>query len=233
MAILIFDYFETLLTSRRLDFNQGLKLYWEKYYKDRCSLEEMTEYGKELLQLLLERHAEGKEFSFACEELPMYAEKFGVEYSPISPDEEADFLMACNDFELSPGIDRFLIQCKQKNTPMYVVSNSGFSASALKIVLDRFGIGSYFKEVWSSAEFGRIKPCKEFFELAIQTALSDNPPEKKDDIIYIGDLYETDVAGANRAGIKSCWINRKGEEDPQGIATYVVGSTEDLLHFEF
>ena len=39
--ILIFDYFETLLNSRSMDFNRGLKVFWETYYRDRCSFEEM------------------------------------------------------------------------------------------------------------------------------------------------------------------------------------------------
>ena len=42
-------------------------------------------------------------------------------------------------------------------------------------------IGKYFRKVWSSADFGRIKPCKDFFELAIQTALKDNPNEEDND----------------------------------------------------
>ena len=59
--------------------------------------------------------------------------------------------------------------------------------------------------------------------------MKDNPSFGKDDIIYIGDLYETDVIGAQRAGIKSCWINKKGEEKADCLAAYVVNSTEDLL----
>ena len=39
--ILIFDYFETLLAGKSMDFNRGLKVFWEKYYKDRCNFENM------------------------------------------------------------------------------------------------------------------------------------------------------------------------------------------------
>ena len=31
--ILIFDYFETIIHNKSMDFNRGLKTMWEKYYK--------------------------------------------------------------------------------------------------------------------------------------------------------------------------------------------------------
>ena len=218
--ILIFDYFETLLNSKSMDFNRGLKTFWDKYYKDKCKFEDIKTYGEELFQVLMSRHAEWKEFPFVEEELPLYAVKFGGEVVSMDAEEEADFLMACNEFEINPGIEDLLKESEQRNIPMYVLSNSGFRAEALLIILNRKGLGKYFKGIWSSADFGRIKPCKEFFELAIQSALADNPSEKRENIVYIGDLYETDVIGAYNAGIKVAWLNKKGEEDTKKLATY-------------
>ena len=96
-------------------------------------------------------------------------------------------------------------------------------------ILNRFGIGKYFITLWSSADFGKIKPCKEFFDLAVQTALSDNPSSMKDDIVFVGDMYETDVIGAHNAGIKSAWLNKNGVPDLNGLATYNCGSVEQLF----
>ena len=161
--ILIFDYFETLLNSRSMDFNRGLKVFWETYYRDKCTFEEMKAYGEGLFEVLLSRHKDGYEYPFVREELPLYAEKFGGDVVPLSVEEEADFLMRCNDFELEKGTEEFLAECSKKRIPMYVLSNSGFRGDALMLILDRFGIGKYFNKLWSSAEFGRIKPCREFF----------------------------------------------------------------------
>ena len=231
--IFIFDYFETLLNSKSMDFNRGLKVFWEKYYKDRCLFEEIKEYGEELFEVLLQKHKEGIEYPFVEEELPLYAQKFGGDTISMSAREEADFLMTCNEFEINPGMDVFLENCYKRNIPMYVLSNSGFRAEALKEVLERFGIGKYFKAVYSSADFGKIKPCREFFELSIDRALADNPDEKRDNIVYIGDLYETDVIGAVNAGIKVAWLNKKDAKEDE-IATYMVTSAEMLsgLFFE-
>lgn len=228
--IILFDYFETLLNSKSIDFNLGLKVFWEKYYKEKCTFEDIKEYGEELFEHLLKLHDEGIEFSFVKEELPLYAKRYGGEPVCMSAEEEADFLMTCNEFEINPGMEEFLADCERKNIPMYVVSNSGFSAEALMIILQRFGLGKYFKKLWSSADFGRIKPCKDFFELSINTALSDNPSEKREDIIYVGDLYETDVIGAYEAGIKSAWLNKKGAVETDNKATFTVSSANELFN---
>ena len=42
-------------------------------------------------------------------------------------------------------------------------------------------------------------------------------------------MYETDVIGADNAGIKSAWFNKKGECDSKGLATYNYTSVEQLL----
>ena len=57
--ILIFDYFETLLSSKSIDFNRGLKVFWEKNYKDKCQFEDIKTYGEELFNYLLSMHGEG------------------------------------------------------------------------------------------------------------------------------------------------------------------------------
>ena len=231
--ILIFDYFETLLNSKSIDFNRGLKLFWENYYKDKCEFDAMKAYGEELFKVLLAKHEAGEEYPFVKEELPGFAQRFGGNKLTMDALEEADFLMLCNDFEMDPGIERLLTECDKKNIPMYVLSNSGFRAEALTEILNRFGIGKYFKGLWSSADYGRIKPCKEFFEIAIQTALNDNPSEDRADILFIGDLYETDVIGANNAGIKSAWFNKKGKSDSEGLALYNFSSADQLSEILF
>ena len=227
--ILIFDYFETLLNTKSMDFNRGLYVFWKNHYQDKCPFEDMKKYGEDLFQVLLEKHRSGEEYPFVKVELPLFAKKFGGEKVDMSAEEEADFLMRCNEFELDPEIERFLQTCSRKNIPMYVLSNSGFRAEALMEVLNRFGIGNYFHHLWSSADFGKIKPSREFFELAIETALQENPNEVRENIVFVGDIYETDVVGAYNAGIKSAWLNKKNERDESGRATYNVVSTDRLF----
>ena len=226
--ILIFDFFETLLNNKSIDFNRGLKPMWEKYYQDKCSFDDIKAYGEELFQHLLSLHAEGKEFAFVREELPLYAKKYGGNVVPMTVEEEADFLMLCNDMELVPGIVSLLEYCKEKQIPMYVLSNSGFSGATLTEVLERFGIGKYFWGLWSSADYGRIKPCKELFDMVIDAVLLQNPDKTKKDLLFVGDVYETDVKGASGAGIDVAWLNRKNELDEIQLATYSISGMKEL-----
>jgi putative hydrolase of the HAD superfamily len=227
--ILIFDFFETLLNIKKIDFNCGLKPLWEKHYKDKCSFEDICKFGEELFVLFQNMHKEGKEFPFVKDELPLYAEKYGGEVVSMTTEEEADFLMLCNDMEHIPGVKDMLDEFEKERIPMYVLSNSGFTAKSLWVVLDRFGIGQYFSNVWSSADYGKIKPCREFFDMAINAVLLEHPEERKEEILFIGDTYSTDIIGAYDAGIKAVWINRKKEEDTLRYATYQIAETSGLF----
>ena len=68
--ILIFDYYDTLIHNKSMDFNRGLIGLWEKYYKDKCSFEEIKAFGEEMYLHILELHKQGKEWAFVKDELP-------------------------------------------------------------------------------------------------------------------------------------------------------------------
>lgn len=227
--ILIFDYFETIMHNKSMDFNRGLKALWEKYYKDKCSFEEITVYGEELFQHMLEVHNQGLEYAFVKEELPKYAEKYGGDTIMMTVEEEADFLMKCNEMENMSCIPEALTEFDKMGIPMYVLSNSGFTAEALSIALEKLGIRKYFKKIWSSADYGKIKPNREFFEMAIDYVLLDNPAEKRENIVFVGDTYNTDVKGANDAGIDVIWINHKGERNIDNLSVHSISDASELV----
>lgn len=160
--ILIFDYFETIIHNRSMDFNRGLEALWKKYYKDKCSFEEISAYGDELFQNMMEVHKQGDEYAFVKDELPEYAKKYGGDTIKMTVEEEAEFLMQCNVMENMPNIPEALEEFDKMGIPMYVLSNSGFTAEALSIVLEKLGIKKYFKWIWASADYGKIKPCRDF-----------------------------------------------------------------------
>lgn len=227
--ILIFDYFETIVHNKSIDFNRGLKDLWKEYYKDKCSFEEISKVGEELFEHILKMHEQGLEYRFVKDELPEYAARYGGDIITMTPEEEANFLMKCNEMEVLPSILEALTTFEQMGIPMYILSNSGFTADALSATLERLGIRKYFKKVWSSADFGKIKPNREFFEIAIASALSDNPAATKKDIVFVGDMYETDVRGANAAGIDVIWLNYKNESNRDNLSLHSINSTDKLL----
>lgn len=227
--VLIFDLFETIVHNKSMDFNRGLKVLWEKYYKNKCSFEEISIYGEELFQHMIKVHQQGMEYAFVKDELPQYADKYGGDIIKMAPEEEADFLMRCNEMENIPNIPESLLEFDKRGIPMYVLSNSGFTAEALSIALERLGIRKYFNKIWSSADYGRIKPCKDFFEMAIENVLLDNPNERREDIVFIGDTYITDVVGANCVGLDVIWINHKEESNSDNLSVHCICNTSELI----
>ncbi len=226
--ILIFDFFETIVHNKSMDFNRGLKVMWEKYYKDKCSFEEIATYGEELFGHMLSLHKEGKEYAFVKEELPQYAAKFGGEVVQMEPCEEAEFLMRCNEMETMPDIPEALHEFSKLDIPMYVLSNSGVTAEALSIVLERLGIRQYFRQIWSSADYGRLKPDRGFFEMAIATILAETPDANRKDIVFIGDSYDTDVVGAVQTGLNVIWLNHKRDENTNNLPVHCIYGTSEL-----
>ncbi|PLR98461.1 HAD family hydrolase [Bacillus sp. T33-2] len=82
----------------------------------------------------------------------------------------------------------------------------------------------YFDQIVISGDFGRGKPDPSIFEHALTVMAMD-----KDEVIMVGDNLMTDILGANRAGIKSVWINRHNKEKNEVVPTYEIKHLEELL----
>ncbi len=199
------------------------------YELKNCSFEEISIYGEELFQHMIKVHKEGNEYAFVKDELPQYADKYGGDIIQMTSEEEADFLMKCNEMENMPNIPKALLEFDKIGIPMYVLSNSGFTAEALSIALERLGIRKYFNKIWSSADYGQIKPGRDFFKMAIENVLLDNPNERREDIVFIGDTYSTDVVGANGAGLNVIWINHKAESNTDNLPVHCICNTSELV----
>ena len=55
-----------------------------------------------------------------------------------------------------------------------------------------------------------------------------HPNGNKDDMLFIGDTYETDIVGAHNVGLKTVWINRNNASNVNGISTYQIKDITEL-----
>lgn len=78
--------------------------------------------------------------------------------------------------------------------------------------LARIGIDAHFKVFVSAREEGHAKPETPIF-LATCERLGVAPGQ----VLHVGDDPLLDVMGARRAGLRSCWLNRKKESWPAGL----------------
>ena len=82
----------------------------------------------------------------------------------------------------------------------------------------------YFDHILISGNLGQGKPAPLIFERAL--ALADIEPEEA---VMIGDKLTTDVKGAAGVGIKTVWVNRKGNERSGNIIPdYEIGNLREL-----
>ena len=112
--ILLFDCFGTIMDFKSVDFDKGLRFLHEKYFKDKCSFEELQAYNLELFHQVEDLHTKEIETSFVKEELPLYAKKFGTEPIYMSPSEEADFMLLTTDLDNFEGLPEQLEELFRK-----------------------------------------------------------------------------------------------------------------------
>lgn len=91
--------------------------------------------------------------------------------------------------------------------------------------LARIGLDHLFTAQISACGFGRAKPDPAIF-LAACERLGLPPGE----VLHVGDHPEADVAGAARAGLRSCWINRPGDDGRRARWTHPEVGPD--LHFD-
>ena len=76
--------------------------------------------------------------------------------------------------------------------------------------LQRIGIADHFDHFVAARNEGHAKPNAPIFHATVQR-LGVNAHE----VLHIGDDPLLDVVGAQRAGLRSCWINRRNESWPE------------------
>ena len=64
--------------------------------------------------------------------------------------------------------------------------------------------------------------------MAIKDVLLESSDEKRENIIYIGDTYDTDIVGANAVGIDVIWLNHKGESNRDNLSVYQISDMSEL-----
>ena len=91
--------------------------------------------------------------------------------------------------------------------------------------LELSGLSPFFEGVFTSQDIGIQKPEKAFFE----HVMSHIEGFERREALMIGDSLTTDIAGGNRVGVDTCWVNLKGKKGAGIGCTYTVTSLEELI----
>src|SRR5262249_38682343 len=107
-----------------------------------------------------------------------------------------------------------------------VVSNCAFGQDVLRYELGKHGLADRLEFIVVSAEYSVRKPNPLLFETA--AARLGVAPE---DIWFVGDRLDTEVAGAQAAGMQAVWFQPgKNSESLSDASVLRVESWNDLLH---
>ena len=151
-----------------------------------------------------------------------------LEVAALAEQLSEDFLnLTTAHFSLLEGAED-LVRYLAKKYPLTVVTNGFVEVQYEKF--DKSGLKDCFAHIVLSEEVGCQKPNPRIFEEALRmNGIS------AEDVVMIGDSWNSDIQGAINAGIDRIWVKwnqevgAKSQDDIEQTATYVVGSLEEVM----
>ncbi|MBI3260090.1 MAG: HAD family hydrolase [Ignavibacteriae bacterium] len=176
----------------------NLKL-WQKLAKKEVTVEEVR--ARRFLDILQEFSGRDN-LTFEDE-----AHKMGIRYMKIYE----------KFWELFDGASQ-AIEKASKIAPLGLLSN-GFRKQVLGKI-KQFDWENTFHHVVISEDVGVMKPHREIFDHTLTITGYTKPEE----MLYIGDHYDTDIIGASEAGWQTVWVNVHNEIKIDSVADDEVSS---------
>jgi 2-haloalkanoic acid dehalogenase type II len=123
---------------------------------------------------------------------------------------------------LYPGIKELLEELSAKNYKLALITNS-FEGNA-EIITKKLGIYSYFTAILDGAQYHGYKPMPEVFNYALSRL-----EELAENTLFVGDEYYADISGAAQVGMKTVWVDVRGQSLEYAMEHYGKSVTPDLI----
>jgi len=124
------------------------------------------------------------------------------------------------------GAEESLKVLCQKFTCIIATSAGQSGTPEMIAALKRVGADQYFHHFVSSKDLGYDKPDPRFF-----LAVAEKFGKKPGDCIMIGNLYEKDIVGAKKAGMRTIFFNEKMLEGSFPDADFIIFEMNELLNY--
>lgn len=215
----IFDLYGTLVDIRTDETSDEL---WSKlalfygYYDAHYTPEELKKrYGElvsgkeEVLRKEMERAADKQDDAHEAHPEIQIEQVFGALYTEkgVKADETLAVhtgqffrVLSTEYLRLYDGVVHMLETLKNAGKKVYLLSNA--QRIFTEYEMHTLGIASYFDDIFISSECGVKKPDRRFFEMLLQKHGIDVSRA-----IMIGNDARSDIAGAKRVGLNTCYIH--------------------------
>lgn len=223
---IVFDMDDTMYDLMEPFRKAHEKIFAQKVTAD---INELFKRSRIYSDIILEQEKAGeirKEDAF-YERLRMTYQDAGLNLKREEGDRfEAEYRRGQADIKLFDFMEELLDYCKEENIPMAILTNGdgrGQRRKASALRLER-----WFQEdhIFPTGEIGWHKPDPRAFK-AVESHMNFKPGQTW----YIGDTYESDIAGASAAGWHTIWLNHRARPCPEAIgrADMEAGSGKELL----
>lgn len=110
-----------------------------------------------------------------------------------------------------------------KKYPLGIASNAYMKQQSDRLTLLDFK--KYFTYLFTSMDVGAEKPHREFYEHCLKEMGNPDP----ESVLMIGDSPTADVEGSKNAGLRACFLNKRGLDPNDVDADYIINDLKELL----
>lgn len=184
------ELFQTKKTSQEI-FTKRMELEQSLFQKNEIQYQDGEFQYQEFLELIypfLEIEIPYKEFSKKCVELVTDIEK-SAEY-------------------VKSGVVEVLHYCKEQEKRIICISDMYLSKTILEDIFKYHGLSFYFEKLYVSSDYHKSKRTGNLYEQVLKEE-NTNP----ENMLMIGDNYQSDFENAKKYGLKSCWVENKKMEE--------------------
>jgi membrane-associated phospholipid phosphatase/phosphoglycolate phosphatase-like HAD superfamily hydrolase len=118
--------------------------------------------------------------------------------------------------EAEAGAQEALLRLRARYRLVVATNAADSPGTDVRLALARVGLDEYVDDVISSADVGDHKPNYAFFRAALLREGDRGLPLDPQRAVMVGDGTTNDIAGAQRAGIRTIWYNPTKRRFPEG-----------------
>ena len=118
--------------------------------------------------------------------------------------------------EAEVGAQEALLRLRARYRLVVATNAADSPGTDVRLALARVGLDEYVDDVISSADVGDHKPNYAFFRAALLREGDRGLPLDPQRAVMVGDGTTNDIAGAQRAGIRTIWYNPTKRRFPEG-----------------